>query len=121
MFKKLAIGVVTLIIAGAVVPAQAQEKIKLGFMTPLSGPLTFLGKEQIMGMELALDRLGYKLGGIPVEVIKADGRMSAATANQAVTKLVEQDKSRWPARSATKTSSTSRGRTNSQAKRWASS
>ena len=92
MFKKLAIAVVTLIIAGAVVPAQAQEKIKLGFMTPLSGPLTFLGKEQIMGMELALDRLGYKLGGIPVEVIKADGRMSAATANQAVTKLVEQDK-----------------------------
>ena len=92
MFKKLAIGAVTLMIAGAVVPAQAQEKIKLGFMSPLSGPLTFLGKEQIMGMELALDRLGYKLGGIKVEVVKADGRMSAATANQAVTKLVERDK-----------------------------
>lgn len=92
MFKKLAIGAVALMMAGAVAPAQAQVKIKLGFMTPLSGPLTFLGKEQLMGMELALEQLGYKLGGIPVEVIKADGRMSAATANQAVTKLVEQDK-----------------------------
>ena len=92
MFKKLAIGAVMLMIAGAVVPAEAQNKIKLGFMTPLSGPLTFLGKEQVMGMELGLERLGYKLGGIPVEVIKADGRMSAATANQAVTKLIEQNK-----------------------------
>ena len=43
-------------------------------------------------MQLALEQLGNKLGGIPVKVFKQDGRMSAATANQAVTKLMEQDK-----------------------------
>ena len=92
MFRKLALGAMALAIAGAAGSAQAQDKIRLGFMTPLSGPLTFLGKEQVMGMELALEKLGNKLGGIPVEVIKQDGRMSAATANQAATKLVEQGK-----------------------------
>jgi branched-chain amino acid transport system substrate-binding protein len=92
MLRKIAFGIVALALAGVAVPAQAQQKIRLGFMTPLSGPLTFLGKEQVMGMELALEQLGYKLGGIPVEVIKQDGRMTAATANQAVTKLVEQNK-----------------------------
>ncbi|MDH3234647.1 MAG: ABC transporter substrate-binding protein [Alphaproteobacteria bacterium] len=92
MFRKIALGAVALAIVGTAGSAQAQDKIRLGFMTPLSGPLTFLGKEQLMGMELALEKLGNKLGGIPVEVIKQDGRMSAATANQAATKLVEQGK-----------------------------
>ena len=92
MIRKFAIAATVLATAATAMPAQAQKEIRLGFMSPLSGPLTFLGREQIMGMELALEQLGYKLGGIPVKVFKQDGRMSAATANQAATKLVEQDK-----------------------------
>ena len=92
MIRNLAIGAAVLAVAASAMPAQAQKEIRLGFMTPLSGPLTFLGREQIMGMELALEQLGNKLGGIPVKVFKQDGRMSAATANQAVTKLIEQNK-----------------------------
>lgn len=72
--------------------ARAQDKIRIGFLTPLSGPLSFLGKEMEMGLDLALERLGNKIGGLPVEVIKSDSRMSAATAMQAATKLLEQDK-----------------------------
>lgn len=92
MIRRIAMGAAIAAVVGGATPAMAQKEIRLGFMSPLSGPLTFLGKEQVMGMELALERLGYKLGGIPVKVFKQDGRMSAATANQAVTKLVEQDK-----------------------------
>ena len=92
MIRKFVVGAAAAAIATSAVPAQAQKEIRLGFMSPLSGPLTFLGREQLMGMELALEQLKYKLGGIPVKVFKQDGRMSAATANQAVTKLVEQDK-----------------------------
>ena len=91
MIGRIALGAVMLAALGTAVPVQAKE-IRLGFMTPLSGPLTFLGREQEMGMQLALEQLGNKLGGIPVKVFKQDGRMSAATANQAVTKLMEQDK-----------------------------
>lgn len=91
MIGRFALGAVVLAALGTAVPVQAKE-IRLGFMTPLSGPLTFLGREQEMGMQLALEQLGNKLGGIPVKVFKQDGRMSAATANQAVTKLMEQNK-----------------------------
>lgn len=92
MLRLMFIGAALTVSIVATSPSNAQEKIKLGFMTPLSGPLTFLGREQEMGMDLALERLGNKLGGIPVEVVKRDGRMSAATAMATVTKMMEQDK-----------------------------
>ncbi len=92
MIRKFTIAAAAVGMVATSYPALAQKEIRLGFMSPLSGPLTFLGREQIMGMELALEQLKYKLGGLTVKVFKQDGRMSAATANQAVTKLLEQDK-----------------------------
>ncbi len=69
--------------------AQRAEKIRLGFLTTLSGPIATLGKEQEMGLDLALKQLGGKIGGIPVEVFKEDSRMQPDTAAQAATKLIE--------------------------------
>jgi branched-chain amino acid transport system substrate-binding protein len=69
--------------------AQRAEKIRLGFLTTLSGPIATLGKEQEMGLDLALKELGGKIGGIPVEVFKEDSRMQPDTAAQAATKLIE--------------------------------
>lgn len=72
--------------------AQKIDKIRLGFMTTLSGPIATLGKEQEMGLDLALKQLGGRIGGIPVEVFKEDSRMQPDTAVQAATKLVELNK-----------------------------
>jgi branched-chain amino acid transport system substrate-binding protein len=73
--------------------ASAQtDKIRIGFMTTMSGPIAALGKEQEMGLDLALKQLGGKIGGVPVEVFKEDSRMQPDTAVQAATKLVEKDK-----------------------------
>ena len=72
--------------------AQKVDKIRLGFMTTLSGPIATLGKEQEMGLDLALKQLGGRIGGIPVEVFKEDSRMQPDTAVQAATKLVELNK-----------------------------
>lgn len=82
--------VATLLIA-AEVHAQPADKIRLGFMTTLSGPIATLGKEQEMGLDLALKQLGGKIGGIPVEVFKEDSRMQPDTALQAATKLIERN------------------------------
>jgi branched-chain amino acid transport system substrate-binding protein len=80
-------------LAVAASSASAQtDKIRLGFMTTLSGPIAALGKEQEMGLDLALKQLGGKIGGVPVEVFKEDSRMQPDTAVQAATKLVEKDK-----------------------------
>ncbi|MDA1116507.1 MAG: ABC transporter substrate-binding protein [Proteobacteria bacterium] len=53
-------------------PAAAQQKIKIGFITTLSGPAGVIGKHMKDSVELALDHLGHKMGGVPVEVIFGD-------------------------------------------------
>lgn len=72
--------------------AQPTDKIRLGFMTTMSGPIAVLGKEQEMGLDLALKQLNNRIGGIPVEVFKEDSRMAPDTAVQAATKLVDRNK-----------------------------
>src|SRR5262245_57657415 len=50
-------------------PAQAQEKLKIGLITTLSGPPASLGTQQRNGVQLALKTLGNKLGGREVELL----------------------------------------------------
>ncbi|HSG76615.1 MAG TPA: ABC transporter substrate-binding protein [Burkholderiales bacterium] len=52
--------------------ASAQQKIKIGFITTLSGPAGVIGKHMKDSVELALDHLGNKMGGVPVEVVFGD-------------------------------------------------
>jgi branched-chain amino acid transport system substrate-binding protein len=91
MLKLFHLGVVALSLAAGSA-AWAQDKIRLGFMTTLSGPIATLGREQEMGLDLAIKQLGGKIGGVPVEVFKEDSRMQPDTAVQAATKLIEKDK-----------------------------
>jgi len=52
--------------------ASAQQKIKIGFITTLSGPAGVIGKHMKDSVDLAIDMLGGKMGGVPVEVIYGD-------------------------------------------------
>jgi branched-chain amino acid transport system substrate-binding protein len=58
-----------LAIAGS---AAAQQKVKIGFITTLSGPQGVIGEHMKNSVELALDHLGRKMGGLDVEVIYGD-------------------------------------------------
>lgn len=82
------------LVALSAVPALAERAsvIRIGIVNSSSGPLAALAAEQIRGIELALKLLGNKIGGVPVEVYKEDGRYTADTGLQAVTKLIELDK-----------------------------
>jgi branched-chain amino acid transport system substrate-binding protein len=54
-------------------PAMAQKKtIKIGFVSTFSGPTAVIGNDMRNSFELALDHLGRKMGGLPVEVIYED-------------------------------------------------
>jgi branched-chain amino acid transport system substrate-binding protein len=53
-------------------PALAQQKVKIGFITTLSGPNGAIGEHMKNSVELALDHLGRKMGGLPVEVVYGD-------------------------------------------------
>src|SRR5229473_958697 len=53
-------------------PVQAQQKLKIGFITTLSGPPAIIGKHMKDSVELALDHLGRRVGGLETEIIYGD-------------------------------------------------
>ncbi|MGE0152434.1 MAG: ABC transporter substrate-binding protein [Reyranellaceae bacterium] len=74
-------------------PALAQNKtVKIGFITTLSGPQAIIGNDMKNSVELALDHLGRKMGGVPVEVIYEDDAFKPDVGKQKSEKLVQQDK-----------------------------
>jgi len=78
-----------LILTGA---ATAADQIKLGIITELSGPLAPPGTESKRGIDLALEQLGNKLGGLPVKTTVVDGKSNPSEAVQVASKLIDEDK-----------------------------
>jgi branched-chain amino acid transport system substrate-binding protein len=72
--------------------AQAADQVKLGFMTPLSGPISPAGNEAKRGADLALEELGNKLGGLPVKLTVVDDKTNPAEAVQGASKLIDEAK-----------------------------
>jgi branched-chain amino acid transport system substrate-binding protein len=87
-----------LIAAGAILvlgaaPAAAQGKsVKIGFVSTFSGPTAVLGNDMRNSLELALDHLGRKMGGLPVEVIYEDDQQKPEVGRQKTEKLIQSDK-----------------------------
>jgi branched-chain amino acid transport system substrate-binding protein len=81
------------ILALGAAPAMAQQKtIKIGFISTFSGPTAVIGNDMRNSFELALDHLGRKMGGLPVEVIYEDDGQKPEQGKQKTEKLIESDK-----------------------------
>jgi branched-chain amino acid transport system substrate-binding protein len=81
------------ILALAACPAVAQNKtVKIGFVSTFSGPTAAIGNDMRNSFELALDHLGRKIGGLPVEVIYEDDQQKPDVGKQKTDKLIESDK-----------------------------
>src|ERR1700730_16088815 len=78
-----------LALAGA---AEAGDTIKIGLVSTFSGPTAVIGNDMRNSFELALDHLGRKMGGKPVEVIYEDDQQKPEVGVQKSQKLVESDK-----------------------------
>ena len=72
--------------------ASAQEKLKIGLITTLSGPPAALGQQQRNGFTLALKALGNKLGGRDVELLVQDDELKPDVAVSKVKAFIERDK-----------------------------
>jgi branched-chain amino acid transport system substrate-binding protein len=85
-----AAGAALLLAAG---PVSAQQKsIKIGFVSTFSGPTASIGNDMRNSFELALDQMGRKMGGLPVEVIYEDDAQKPDVGKQKTDKLIESDK-----------------------------
>ena len=84
-------------LAGATVFALTQtalagDTIKIGFVSTFSGPTAVIGNDMRNSFELALDHLGRKMGGKPVEVIYEDDGQKPDVGKQKTEKLIQSDK-----------------------------
>src|SRR6195256_5250221 len=73
-------------------PALAADSIKIGFVSTFSGPTAVIGNDMRNSFELALDHMGRKMGGLPVEVIYEDDQQKPDIGKQKTEKLVQSDK-----------------------------
>jgi len=77
----------------AALPAMAADKvIKIGYVNTFSGPAGVLGKQYRDAVDLAMEQLGGKMGGIPVQVIYGDDQLKPDIAKSVVERFIERDK-----------------------------
>ena len=72
--------------------AQAADRVKVGFVSTLSGPSSALGVDIRDGFQLAVKLNGGKLGGLPAEVIVSDDQFKPDVAKQLFEKNIKRDK-----------------------------
>jgi len=72
-------------------PASAANSIKIGFVNTFSGPSAAIGNDARNGFELALDHIGRKMDGRPVEVIYEDDQQKPDVGKQKTEKLIQSD------------------------------
>lgn len=94
MKKALVFGISALALglAGPQALAAKAKQIKIGFVTTLSGGPGVIGKDMRNSVMVALDHLGGKMAGIPVEVIFEDDQVKPEVGKQKTEKLVNKDK-----------------------------
>jgi branched-chain amino acid transport system substrate-binding protein len=77
-----------LAVLAAASPAIAQT-VKIGFITTLSGPQGIIGEHMKNSVELALDHLGRKMGGLDVEVIYGDDQVKPDVGKQLADEMLK--------------------------------
>lgn len=70
-------------------PAFGQQKLKIGFITTLSGPGAVIGTDMRNSVELALDHLGRKVGGLETEIIYGDDQQKPDVGKQVSDEMVK--------------------------------
>ena len=73
-------------------PLAQPKAIKIGFISTFSGPAAVIGNDMRNSFELALDHLGRKIAGLPVESIYEDDQQRPDIGKQKTDKLIESDK-----------------------------
>ena len=87
--------IVGLIVTGILLVSSsvfAADKVKVGYLSTMSGPGASLGMDILDGFKLGLKHCGEKLGGLPVELIVGDDQMKPEVGVQVSTRMMEKDK-----------------------------
>ncbi|MCG8695652.1 MAG: ABC transporter substrate-binding protein [Minwuiales bacterium] len=89
--KRKVIGLVSALALMAT-PAVAADKVRIGFVTTLTTGAGVFGQGMKQAVELAVEELGGKMGGLDVEVTFEDDGFKPEIGKQKAEKLVKKDK-----------------------------
>jgi branched-chain amino acid transport system substrate-binding protein len=81
-----------LVAAGAVAfstAAAAQQKVKIGFISTMSGPPAIIGKHMKDSVEMALEHLKGRVGGLETEVIYGDDQFKPEVGVQLAEEMIK--------------------------------
>jgi branched-chain amino acid transport system substrate-binding protein len=73
-------------------PTLAADKVRIGFITTLSGPAGIIGKHMKDSADLALEMLGGKVGGVPAEIVYGDDQFKPDVGRQVAEEMLKKDK-----------------------------
>ena len=91
MLKRVLLGSAMLALAASSAAAQ-QKEVKIGFVTTFSGGTAAIGNDMRDAFELALDHLGRKMSGLPVQVVYEDDGLKPEVGKQKTDRLIESEK-----------------------------
>ena len=90
--KQAVLGTVAVAVLASM-PATAQQKsVKIGFISTFSGPTAVIGNDMRNSFELALDHIGRRMGGLPVEVVYENDEQRPDVGRQKTEKLIQSDR-----------------------------
>lgn len=80
------------LLAAAGSAATAQEPLRIGQITTLSGPGGYIGQDIRDGFQLAIDLEGGKLGGVPVQLVTEDDGFKPGQGKQVADRMMKSEK-----------------------------
>ena len=72
-------------------PSFGADKVKIGFITTVTTPAGVIGRDMVDAVNLAMQDIGGKMGGLEVELIIEDDGFKPEVGKQKTDKLVKQD------------------------------
>jgi branched-chain amino acid transport system substrate-binding protein len=91
VIKPILAGVLAASVAFPLPAAAQQQKLKIGFITTMSGPQGIIGKHMKDSVELAVEHLGGKVGGLPVEIVYGDDQTKPDVGVQLANDMIKRD------------------------------
>lgn len=86
-----AAGAAAIMLAGAALPAQAADAIKVGVLLPLSGNFASNGQQALTGIKMYFDSVGNTVDGHPIDLLVEDSQGKPDVGVTKARKLVEKD------------------------------
>src|SRR5437879_5841400 len=90
--QRVFLGATALAVVMTAAATAQQRAVKIGFVSTFSGPTAVIGNDMRNSFELALDHLGRRIGGLPVEVVYEDDQQRPDVGKQKTEKLIESDR-----------------------------